>query len=293
MTCGAGWVGSAPGVRHILLRRSVHMGITLGIIGAGNMGMAILRGGIEAGVLSAQAIVVADVEPDRRDEAARLGCQTTADVADLRDARQLILAVKPQGFGDVAQTLGRLKSPTVVISIMAGLGSREIRAALGPSARVVRVMPNTPCQVGAGMAAIAMGEGAEPGDETLAVGIFEALGRTVIVDEALMHAVTAVSGSGPAYVFLLAEAMEQAGVGLGLDRNTARLLVRQTIFGAGKLLAESGRTPSELRAAVTSPGGTTEAALREMDRRELPEIVRTAVIAARDRGVELSSEDPN
>ena len=107
-----------------------------------------------------------------------------------------------------------------------------------------------------------------------------------------MHAVTAVSGSGPAYVFLLAEAMEQAGVGLGLDRNTARLLVRQTIFGAGKLLVESGRTPSELRAAVTSPGGTTEAALREMDRRELPDIVRAAVTAARDRGAELSSENP-
>jgi pyrroline-5-carboxylate reductase len=150
-------------------------------------------------------------------------------------------------------------------------------------------MPNMPCQIGAGMAAIAVGEGAQPGDETLAVGIFEALGRTVIVDEAVMHAVTAVSGSGPAYVFLLAEAMEQAGVGLGLDPDTARLLVRQTILGAGKLLAESDRTASELRVAVTSPGGTTEAALTEMLSRELPTIVQDAVTAARDRGAELES----
>ena len=263
------------------------MGFTLGIIGAGNMGMAILRGALDAGVLSAQTTVVADVEPSRREEAARLGCPTTANVADLREAGQIILAVKPQGFGGVAGALGTLDRPTVVISIMAGLGSREIRAALGPAARVVRVMPNTPCQVGAGMAAIAVGEGAQPGDETLAVGIFEALGRTVIVDEALMHAVTAVSGSGPAYVFLLAEAMEQGGVGLGLDPDTARLLVRQTILGAGKLLAESDRTASELRVAVTSPGGTTEAAIREMLNRELPAIVLDAVGAARDRGVEL------
>ena len=140
------------------------------------------------------------------------------------------------------------------------------------------------------MAAIALGDGAEPGDEALAVGIFEALGRTVTVQEALMHAVTAVSGSGPAYVFLLAEAMEKAAVDLGLDPAQAGLLVRQTILGAGKLLAESGRSPSQLRAAVTSPGGTTEAALREMDRRELSAIIRAAVTAARDRGVELDHQ---
>ncbi len=266
------------------------MGITLGIIGAGNMGMVILRGALEADVLSAQTTVVADVEPARREEAARLGCQTTADAADLAGVGQIILAVKPQGFQGVAGALGTLKGPTVVISIMAGLGSREIRAALGPAARVIRVMPNTPSQVGAGMAAIAVGDGAQPGDETLAVAIFEALGRTVIVDEALMHAVTAVSGSGPAYVFLLAEAMEQAGVGLGLDPDTARLLVTQTILGAGKLLDEADRTSSELRATVTSPGGTTEAALREMDRRELSGIVRDAITAARDRAAQLESE---
>ncbi len=266
------------------------MGIRLGIIGAGNMGMAILRGALDAGVLSPQTTVVVDVEPDRREEAARLGCSTTADVAELREAGQIMLAVKPQGFDGVAGALGRLQRPTVVISIMAGLGGRAIRAALGPAARVVRVMPNTPCQVGAGMAAIALGDGAEPGDEALAVGIFEALGRTVTVQEALMHAVTAVSGSGPAYVFLLAEAMEKAAVDLGLDPAQAGLLVRQTILGAGKLLAESGRSPSQLRAAVTSPGGTTEAALREMDRRELSAIIRAAVTAARDRGVELDHQ---
>lgn len=264
------------------------MGITLGIIGGGNMGTAIVRGSIEAGVLSPQAIVVAEIDESRRIALAELGCRTTADVAEVAGAEQVMLAVKPQGFGDVATDLGPLERPTVVISIMAGLESRAIRAALGPESRVIRVMPNTPCQVGVGMTAIACGDGAEPGDETLAVRIFEALGRTVTVDETHMHAVTGVSGSGPAYVFLLAEAMERAAIDAGLDEGTAALLVRQTIRGAATLLAESDREPSELRAAVTSPGGTTEAAIGVMLERELPGIVTAAIKAARERGAELA-----
>lgn len=137
------------------------------------------------------------------------------------------------------------------------------------------------------MAAIALGEGAEPGDEALAVAIFNALGKTTIVAEAQMHVVTAVSGGGPAYVFLLAEAMQQAAVALGLDERTAGLLSRQTILGAGKLLVESDSAPAALREAVTSPAGTTEAALKVMLQRDLPRIIAEALTAARDRGREL------
>ena len=263
------------------------MAIKLAIIGAGNMGMAILRGVIEAGVLPPQALVVADLDEDRRRVAAGLGCRSTADAAGACEAGQILLAVKPQGFAAVARSIGPLERPTVVISIMAGLGSPAIRQALGPLARVVRVMPNTPCRVGAGMTAIALGEGAEPGDDALAVKIFDALGRTVIVDEHHMHAVTGLSGSGPAYVFLLAEAMEQAAVAAGLDDATAALLVRHTIHGAGTLLIESAEAPAELRKAVTSPGGTTEAALNVMMDRDWTAIVGDAIAAARDRGTEL------
>ncbi len=263
------------------------MAIKLGIIGAGNMGMSIIRGVIDAGVLSPQTLVVADLDRSRRDAAAALGCASTADATDVREAGQILLAVKPQGFAAVAGAIGPLQRGTVVISIMAGLGSPAIRRALGPLARVVRAMPNTPCRVGAGMTAIALGDGAETGDEALAVKIFAAMGRTVIVHEDHMHAVTGISGSGPAYVFLLAEAMERAAVSAGLDDVTAALLVRQTILGAGTLLTESADAPAELRAAVTSPGGTTEAALDVMMDRDWPAIVGDAIAAARHRGAEL------
>ncbi len=252
------------------------------------MGLAIVRGSIEAGVLSPQAILVADLDESRRAAAAALGCRTTADARDVVGAEQIMLAVKPQGFATVAADLGPLERSTVVISIMAGLESRTIRDALGPSARVIRVMPNTPCQVAVGMTVIAPGDGAEPGDEALAVCIFDALGRTVILDEKHMHAVTGLSGSGPAYVFLLAEAMEAAASAAGLDDATASLLVRQTILGAGTLLTESGRAPADLRAAVTSPGGTTEAAIGVMTDRDLVGIVADAIKAACKRGAELA-----
>ena len=266
------------------------MGIRLGIIGGGNMGAAIARGSIEAGVLAPQTIMVADLEASRRAAASALGCRTTADATDVVGAEQIMLAVKPQDFARVAADLGPLGRPTVVISIMAGLESRAIRDGLGPSARVIRVMPNMPCQVGAGMTVIALGAGAQPGDETLAVRIFEALGRTVMLDETHMHAVTGLSGSGPAYVFLLAEAMERAASEAGLDDATASLLVRQTIRGAATLLSDSGRKPVDLRAAVTSPGGTTEAAIGVMTDRDLPGIVADAIKAARERGAELGTD---
>jgi pyrroline-5-carboxylate reductase len=262
----------------------------LGIIGAGNMGGAIVRGGIGAGVLSASDVVIADVDAAKLDEFRALGIETTQDARLAARAEQIILAVKPQVFADVARAVAALQQPKVVTSIMAGLSSRAIRSALGERARVIRVMPNMPCQIGAGMSAIALGEGAARGDESLALSIFSALGRTVVVDESLMYAVTAVSGSGPAYIFLLAEAMQSAAERLGIDAPTAKLLVEQTVMGAGKLLAESDQDARALRQAVTSPGGTTAAAMDVFKRREFIDVVIEALSAARDRGVQLDAQ---
>jgi pyrroline-5-carboxylate reductase len=198
-----------------------------------------------------------------------------------------LLAVKPQAFGDLARVIAPATRAKVVISIMAGLSSSALQHALGGQVRMIRVMPNMPCQIGAGMTAICLGQGARSGDEELAVKIFDALGRTAMVDEAIMNSVTAVSGSGPAYVFHLAEAMEKAAIALGFDPSAARIFVAQTILGAGRMLNESSQSAADLRAAVTSPGGTTAAALSVFERNGFVEMVIDALTAARDRGAQL------
>lgn len=261
----------------------------MGVIGGGAMGSAIVRGAIDAGVLDADRIVVAEPDATKRAMFEELGCAVTDEARAASRAEQVVLAVKPQVFPVVAKALAPLRESTIVISIMAGLTSDKIRAALGEHARIVRTMPNTPCQHRAGMTAIALGAGAEPGDERFAAELFRAIGRIVTVGEEMMDAVTAVSGSGPAYVFLLAEALEQAAEQVGLDRHIARTLACQTVFGAGVLLtAENAPSADALRQAVTSPGGTTAAALEVMFEQELPQIIAEAVIAARDRGRELN-----
>jgi pyrroline-5-carboxylate reductase len=263
---------------------------TLGVIGGGNMGGAVVRGAIDAGLLSAEQIVLVDLDGEKRRAFADLGCAVSPTPAAALQCEQIMLAVKPQAFPDVAAEIAPLPRPTVVISVMAGRSSTAIHAALGENARVVRVMPNIACQVRAGASAIALGEGASRGDERLARAVFESLGRCIDVEESLLHAVTAVSGSGPGYVFLLAESMEQAAVKLGLSTTDARTLVAQTIVGAGTLLNETGRSPDDLRQAVTSPGGTTAAALEVLFERELPEIIAEALTAARDRSRELDAD---
>lgn len=263
----------------------------LGVIGGGNMGQAIIRGAVAAGVFRANEIIVAEVDESRREQMAALGCAVTERAAGASDAPHIMLAVKPQSFASVADEMPALPAGTIVISIMAGLSSGAIRAGLGGACRVVRVMPNTPCQIGAGMSAIALGAGAQAGDDALARKLFEPIGKVVTVDESLMYAVTAVSGSGPAYVFLLAEAMEQAATELGIPPEEARTLVMQTILGAARLMDESDQLPRQLREAVTSPGGTTAAALKVMNEGGLPEIVADAITAARDRGRELDQRE--
>lgn len=263
------------------------MARTLGIIGGGNMGSAILEGAIQRNVLTPSEVIVAELDRARRKRIQSIGCATTTDAKETLDAEQVMIAVKPQSFVELASAIAPLPRSMVVISIMAGLSSRKIRSGLGDEARVVRIMPNTPCQINEGMSALALGDGAKKGDDALARSLFEAIGRCIQVEESQMHAVTAVSGSGPAYIFLLAESMEQAALQLGLTRAQARIMVTQTVLGAARLLEDSETRADQLRQSVTSPGGTTAAAMEVMFERELPQIISEAIIAAKDRGEEL------
>lgn len=263
------------------------MSYVLGLIGAGTIGQSIARGAIASRVIAPGELLVAEPDPVRLAQTSMFGCAVTDNTADVAACDQLLFAVKPQVFPHVARDLAPLAKPTLVMSVMAGISSAHIRDALGEHARVIRIMPNTPCQVGEGMTGIARGEGAAPGDEKLALALFEALGRTVIVDEELMHAVTAISGSGPAYIYLIAELMEKAAVDLGFDATVAQMLVIQTIIGAGRMLRDTVEDPQRLRELVTTPGGTTQAAMTVMFDRELPQTLLDALRAARDRGQEL------
>lgn len=262
----------------------------LGVIGGGNMAQAILRGGLQSGRIRADRVVVA--EPDAEKRALLEGWGVTVHptpaeaLAAAEPPSQVLLAVKPQVFPSVAdQIRGRVDG--VVMTIMAGLPSESIKTALGP-VRVIRLMPNTPARVGKGMTALALGAGSTAGDQAFARTLFEAVGEVIELDESLMDAFTGAAGSGPAYVFYLAEAMVRGAVDVGLAPDEADRIVRATIAGAAALLEESADAPSALRAAVTSKGGTTAAAVGVLDESHVMEAVQTAVAAARDRGRALA-----
>lgn len=257
------------------------------------MAEAIVRG-LPRGSDAAREIWAADPSPARRELFASLGARTFEHAADLADCGVLLLAVKPQVMNDVLRELRVVaRLDTLFVSIAAGIPSGTIEAALGERPfRVVRTMPNTPLLVGEGAVAIAPGRHATANDLAVARGLFESSAVVVEVPEALMDAVTAVSGSGPAYVFFLLEQMTRAGIELGLDPRVADTLARQTVAGAGKMLARSSESASELRRRVTSPGGTTQAAIELLERALWPGITRAAIHAARDRGRELGGSRP-
>jgi len=196
-----------------------------------------------------------------------------------------LLAVKPN---DVAEAAGSLEAPRV-LSIAAGVRLASLEELLPKGCRVLRAMPNTPALLGEGAAAVAAGAAAGQPDLNWAVGILESVGTAVVVEESLLDAVTGVSGSGPAYLFLVAEAMISAAVEVGLSPEVAAGLVRQTLLGSAKLLAEGAKPPEQLRQNVTSPGGTTAAALEVFEARQLREIFSQAIGAATDRSKELGA----
>jgi len=261
----------------------------LGFVGAGNMAEAICRGAISGGVVEAGSVIACDVMPQRLLIFEALGARKTESVREVAERSEtIILAVKPQNAADVLGELAGLVSPPkLLVSICAGVTTATIEAALGEGAPVVRVMPNTPLLVGKGMSALAAGRWATPGDLERAEAVFSAVGDAVVLDEADIDAVTAVSGSGPAYVFYLVEAMTEAGVAEGLDRKVAERLARRTAEGAGELLAASQEPAEELRRRVTSPGGTTQAAVELMEQDGVKESLVRAVRRAAERSREL------
>lgn len=266
----------------------------LGFLGAGNMAEAIVRGAIGQGILAPGQMIASDVSEARRELFASLGVAVTTDNATVvSQSRQIMLAVKPQTLPQIAPLLEQVTDDQIVITIMAGIGTAKLTGLMRPRGgnppRLIRVMPNTPLMVGLGMSGIALGAGAKPGDEALTLRLFGCdKNKAIVVPEAKIDAITAVSGSGPAYIYYLAEAMEKAARELGLG-DEARLLVSQTIVGAARLLVESPDTAAELRRKVTSPGGTTEAALRHMDGNKSIDVVVNAIKAAQKRSVELGA----
>ncbi len=221
-----------------------------------------------------------------------MGLQVTDDNERvIRESAQIMLAVKPQIFPTLENAMKQLGPGRIVISIMAGISIARITAMAGPGVAVIRTMPNTPLMAGCGMTAVAPGPACRPGDEALCLKLFSAAGKTARVTEEQIDAVTAVSGSGPAYVFYLAEAMMEAGRELGLSAELADALTRQTILGAARLLDQDagpdGATPAELRKKVTSPGGTTQAAIEHMESCSVGPHIRQALAKAAARSREL------
>lgn len=262
----------------------------IGFIGAGNMAEAIARGLLRAGLYEASEICAADPSPDRQRlfrDSLQIGCfGEPLEVAER--AETLILAVKPYVLGDVVKQIApKLRPESLLISIAAGISLKFIAQAAGPGARVIRVMPNTPMLVGKGMSAIARGEGATDSDVFLAERIFGAGGKTIRVDESAMDAVTGVSGSGPAYVFYLCELVAIAGAKAGLPEEQAAALARQTVIGAAAMLEASKEPPAELRRKVTTPGGTTQAAIETMQAADLEGTITRAIGAAAKRSKEM------
>jgi len=262
----------------------------LTFLGAGTMAEAIACGLLSAGVLQAREMLACDVAEERRTHFARdLGIEATADATDAVEAAATVLvAVKPQQFdAALAPVTERFGPAKLLISICAGVTTAHAEAVVASGTRVVRAMPNTPMLVGRGMAAISRGAAATDDDLAEAERLLGAAASCLRVPEDLMDAVTAVSGSGPAYFFRLAELLAEAGAAVGLAPADARRLARVTFDGAARLMAETGDDPAALREKVTSPGGTTEAALEVFDAKGLAQTVTDAVRAARDRGREL------
>ncbi|MBW3574289.1 MAG: pyrroline-5-carboxylate reductase [Actinobacteria bacterium] len=262
------------------------MGIRLAVVGGGRMGEALIGGLLSSGWGSSDELCVVEKVPARREQLSGR-FPGLAVVGEVVPADGVVLAVKP---GDVAAACAEVAAsgPRRVLSIAAGVTLGTLEAALGEVA-VVRAMPNTAALVGAGAAAISPGVRADEDDLAWAEEILTAVGEVVRVPESLLDAVTGLSGSGPAYVFLLAESLIDAGVHVGLPHDTSRRLALQTLLGAARLLTETGESPQALRAAVTSPAGTTAAGLRALESAGTRGAVIDAVVAATARSRELGA----
>ena len=268
------------------------MALTHLTIGAGNMGGSLLSGWLRDGLVNRRNVAILDPRPGTEAVyAIERGAKHLGSADDIpRSIKVVLLAIKPQMFADMRDTLAeRLPKGATLISIMAGINLSDLHAA-APRCEVVRSMPNTPASIGRGITAYVAGDDVLPDTITEAEALLGACGDVVRVEtDELINAVTAISGSGPAYIFHLCEALASAGAAIGLPPETADRLARQTVIGASALLDASENTPAALREAVTSPGGTTQAALDVlMGEDGMAQLMRRAAKAALDRSRELS-----
>jgi pyrroline-5-carboxylate reductase len=266
---------------------------TVAILGAGVMGETLLSGLLRSG-RSTDDLVVTTRRPERADELkGRYGVRVVGNVEAAQAADTLVLTVKPQDMGALVEQIRDHVVPgNLVVSLAAGIPTSFLESRLPDGVAVVRVMPNTPALVDQGMAAVSPGRSADAAHLEEAAELLRSCGRVVQVAEKHQDAVTAISGSGPAYIFYVVEAMIEAGVVLGLPRPTATELVVQTLFGAATMMRETGQHPTVLREQVTSPGGTTAAALRQLDDHKVRAAFITAMEAAAQRSHELAAGNP-
>jgi pyrroline-5-carboxylate reductase len=265
----------------------------IGIIGVGNMGEALLAGLVNVNQdlnLIGSNLCFAEKRDERAAEIANKYGATRKEISEIAsDCDLIFLVVKPQ---DLAATLDLLAptlgEKTLLVSFVAGKTTAFIAGHVKPTSAVIRVMPNTPTLIGKGMAAISAGPNATQADLDLITTLLAASGEVVTVDESLQNAVTSLSGSGPAYFFAVVEAMVAAGIELGLSADVATTLANQTILGAAEMLVQTGTSPTTLRENVTSPHGTTAAALKVFSDAQLSDIIKRAMTAARDRSAELA-----
>jgi pyrroline-5-carboxylate reductase len=263
---------------------------TVAILGAGVMGETLLSGLIRSGRSAADLVVTAR-RPERADELVeRYGVRALSNIEAAQEADTLVLVVKPQDMGALVEEIrDHVRPGNLVVSLAAGITTAYLESRLPEGVAVVRVMPNTPALVDQGMAAVSPGRSADTEHLDEAADLLRSCGRVVQVAEKHQDAVTAISGSGPAYIFYVVEAMIEAGVVLGLPRPTSTELVVQTLFGAATMMRETGQHPTVLREQVTSPGGTTAAALRQLDDHKVRAAFMSAMEAAARRSHELAS----
>ncbi len=269
---------------------STRLDKTIGFLGAGNMAEAMIRGLIQGGVMPAERILASTPRVERQEELRKLyGIVATTDNAEVaRKSEVLVLSVKPQILEKVIREVSaHVVAGTLVISVAAGVDTATIEGHLPSGARVVRAMPNMPALVRAGATAISRGRHANDADLAEARMVFDAVGLTVVLDESQLDAVTGLSGSGPAYIFLILEALADAGVKVGLSRRSAQLLAAQTVMGSAKLLLDTDEHPGRLKDMVTSPGGTAIAGLHTLEEGGLRTTLINAVETATKRSKEL------
>jgi len=265
---------------------------TIAMIGSGQMGEALIGGWLAAKTVPSEALFATDASAERRDlMKRRFGVRTGSDNRDAASwADVVVLAVKPQILDGVMKDLSPALAGKLVLSIAAGVTIAQLAKLAPKNTRVVRAMPNTPVLVRDGVSALSFGTGVTDKDQQLARRLFEAVGRAVVVEEKLMDAVTGLSGSGPAYVFLAIEALADGGVKMGLPRTVSNLLAAQTVLGAARMVLETGEHPAKLKDRVASPGGTTIAGLHRLEQGGLRAALMAAVEAASKRSEELGRE---